>query len=328
VFGSASAENKTRHGVREHAKKKLKQRLRYQGKGMDRNIPLASRALNAMRSSGPAAILGRLPRPQLRTLLQRWVRSRKDPAAEESYIVQKSDFGIRVADMHARIDRVEMLVTRMYRQRGYETQSGTPDQEADGTNLKRVTLEACRDSRTVGTITVGLDGPDGLNAEELYAKEIVPFRERGARLCEFNRLALDVELCGKDALGYLFHLAVIFAYRIHRATDLFIEVNPRHAAFYRRKLGFAVIGEERICRRVNAPAILLHQELRSISEQVVRHGGFKIRENKSFYSFFMPPWEEKELIEEVRTMLSQTKLTTPNGTVRALPGGQPATSVG
>jgi hypothetical protein len=285
---------------------------------MDQNIPIAFRAFNAVRSAAPSVILDRLPHRQIRTLLQRWIRNRRSPKEEESYIVQKSDFGIRVADLHARIDRVEMLVTRMYRQRGYLTQAGASDPEAEGTNLKRVTLEACRNNKTVGTITVGLDGPDGLNAEDLYAKEIAPFRERGARLCEFNRLALDVEECGKDALGYLFHLAVIFAHRIHRATDLFIEVNPRHAAFYRRKLGFSVVGGEKICRRVNAPAILLHQELRSISEQVVRHGGFKIRENKSFYSFFMPPWEEKELVEEVRTMLAQTKLKTPNGSVRAL----------
>jgi hypothetical protein len=291
---------------------------------MDQNIPMAFKAFNAVRSAAPTAILGRLPHRQIRALLQRWIRSRKDAKEVESYIVQKSDFGIRVADLHARIDRVEMLVTRMYRQRGYETQVNANDPESEGTNLKRVTLEACRNNKTVGTITVGLDGPDGLNAEDLYATEIAPFRARGARLCEFNRLALDVEACGKDALGYLFHLAVIFAHRIHRATDLFIEVNPRHAAFYRRKLGFAVIGGEKICRRVNAPAILLHQELRSISEQVVRHGGFKIRENKSFYSFFMPPWEEKELVEEVRTMLAQTKLKTPNGSVQALKTGQQA----
>ena len=75
-----------------------------------------------------------------------------------------------------------MLVTRMYRQRGYETQTASADAEAEGTNLKRVTLEACRNNRTVGTITVGLDGPDGLNAEDLYASEIAPFRERGARV--------------------------------------------------------------------------------------------------------------------------------------------------
>jgi len=296
---------------------------------MDQNIPIAFRALNAVRAVAPTSILGRLPHRQIRTLLQRWVSNRKDPKADESYIVQKSDFGIRVADMHARIDRVEMLVTRMYRQRGYDTQVVAPaESETEGTNLKRVTLEACRNNRTVGTITVGLDGPDGLNAEDLYAKEIAPFRERGSRLCEFNRLALDVEECGKDALGYLFHLAVIFAHRIHRATDLFIEVNPRHAAFYRRKLGFSVVGGEKICRRVNAPAILLHQELRSISEQVVRHGGFKIRENKSFYSFFMAPWEEKELVEEVRSMLAQTKLATPNGNVQALKTGRLAARAG
>ena len=292
---------------------------------MDQNIPIAFRAFNAVRSAAAptTAILGRLPHKQIRTLLQRWVRNRKDQKAEESYIVQKSDFGIRVADLHARIDRVEMLVTRMYRQRGYDTQirGALSDSEFEGTNLKRVTLEACRNNRTVGTITVGLDGPEGLNAEDLYAAEIAPYRARGARVCEFNRLALDVEECGKDALGYLFHLAVIFAYRIHRATDLFIEVNPRHAAFYRRKLGFSVIGGTKTCRRVNAPAILLHQSLRSISEQIVRHGGFKIRENKSFYSFFMPPWEESELVAEIRSMLVQTKLTTPSGNVQRLMTG-------
>lgn len=289
---------------------------------MDQNIPIALRAFNAVRSAAPTAILGRLPHHQIRTLLQRWVRNRKDSKEEESYIVQKSDFGIRVADLHARIDRVEMLVTRMYRQRGYETQISAADTgEPEETNLKRVTLEARQNNRTVGTITVGLDGPGGLNAEDLYADEISPFRTRGARVCEFSRLALDVEECSKDALGYLFHLGFIFAYRIHEATDLFIEVNPRHAVFYRRKLGFSVIGEERICRRVNAPAVLLHQDLRAIEEQIVRHGGFKFRENKSFYAFLMPPWEEKELTEEVRAMLAQTKLETPRAQMRGLKAG-------
>jgi hypothetical protein len=86
-------------------------------------------------------------------------------------------------------------------------------------------------------------------------------------------------------------------------------VNPRHSLFYRRKLGFQVIGDEKICRRVNAPAVLLHQELASISEQITRFGGLKLKENKTFYSFFMAPWEERKLAEELASMLAQTRLT-------------------
>ena len=36
----------------------------------------------------------------------------------------------------------------------------------------------------------------------------------------------------------LFHIAYIFARRMHDRTDLLIEVNPRHVRFYERMLGF------------------------------------------------------------------------------------------
>ena len=58
-------------------------------------------------------------------------------------------------------------------------------------------------------------------------------------------------------LGTLFHLAYIHGRLIRGATDLVIEVHPRHASFYRRMLGFRIIGAERICPRVDAPAVLM-----------------------------------------------------------------------
>lgn len=232
-------------------------------------------------------------------------RRRRQDALQEHYLIKKTDFEIRLANLNRRLDTVEMLVTRMYSQRGYKTERTAESKPADF-HLNRVTLEACRQNETVGTITVALDGPAGLNAEDLYREEIRPYRDSGGRLCEFTRLALDVDKCGKDALGSLFHLAVIFAYNIHGATDLFIEVNPRHATFYRRKLGFKIVGKEKICRRVDAPAVLLHQKLSYISEQIIRFGGLKLKQNKSFYSYFMPPWEEREMATQIRTMLTRT----------------------
>ena len=244
---------------------------------------------------------------QIRKAIEQFIpRRRRQDAFQEQYLIKKTDFEIRLANLTRRLDTVEMLVTRMYSQRGYKTESAT-ESTAPASYLNRVTLEACRQDETVGTITVALDGPGGLNAEDLYREEIRPYRDGGGRLCEFTRLALDVEKCGKDALGSLFHLAVIFAYNIHGATDLFVEVNPRHAAFYRRKLGFKIVGHEKVCRRVDAPAVLLHQKLSYISEQIIRFGGLKLKQNKSFYSYFMPPWEEREMTEQIRAMLERTE---------------------
>lgn len=247
-------------------------------------------------------------------------RRKEERKGKADYIVQRHGFGIRMADTRRKFDRVEMLVTRMYRRRGYKVDTTVRNAMCGAVQLRSVTLEACRNGRTVGTLTVSLDRPEGLHAEELYREEIEPFRNPANKLCEFNRLALDIEQCGKEALGHLFHLAFIFAHPIHRATDLFIEVNPRHADFYRRKLGFDLIGGERICPRVDAPAVLLHQKLAVLSEQILRFGGLKTLQNKSFYSFFMPPWEERQLVEVILGMLASTELDSVPAAMSAVSG--------
>jgi hypothetical protein len=156
-------------------------------------------------------------------------------------------------------------------------------------------------------MTVHLGASEALQAETLYGDEIEVFRRRGARLCEFTRLALDAEECGREALACLFHLGFIFAYRIHRATDLFIEVNPRHALFYRRKLGFTRVGEEKVCPRVNAPAILLHKPLATFADELGRLGGVRTPDNKSFYAMCLPHEEENELVRAIEAMLAETR---------------------
>ena len=56
-------------------------------------------------------------------------------------------------------------------------------------------------------------------------------------------------------------------------TDAFIEVNPRHVAFYSRALGFTVASEARFCERVRAPSVLLHLDVETLDEQL----GFAVR---------------------------------------------------
>ena len=243
------------------------------------------------------------PRIAFHGFLKHVLRRPGDNGARQGYLLQRDDIGIRLADGHDRVDQVGMLVTRMYRQRGYLI----PVSEADARDsIRRVTLEACHRNQTVGTLTVNLGADEGLHAEELYGTEIAAFRCKSARLCEFTRLALDANDCGKDALACLFHLGFIFAYRIHHASDLFIEVNPRHALFYRRKLGFTLVGEEKICPRVNAPAVLLHKRLADFADELVRLGGLRTPQNKSFYALCLTPWEENDLVHAIEDMLAES----------------------
>jgi hypothetical protein len=53
---------------------------------------------------------------------------------------------------------------------------------------------------------------------------------------------------------------------IHGVTDAFIEVNPRHATYYKRLYGFETAGSPRTCPRVNAPAVLLRLRLERIHQ--------------------------------------------------------------
>ena len=216
-------------------------------------------------------------------------------------LLTKDGVEIWLADSNSG-EEVDKLVSRMYRQRGYLIPQAR--MRSGRSAIRRVTLEARHEGTTVGTLSVNLGGSAGLNAEELYADEIAPYRRRGGTVCEFTRLALDSENCSKQALACLFHLGLVFAIHIYRASDLFIEVNPRHALFYRRKLNFRPAGREKICPRVDAPAVLLHKDLEVCSHEIGCFGGFRAPENRTFYAFMLTPGEEGAAVATVRNLLT------------------------
>jgi hypothetical protein len=190
---------------------------------------------------------------------------------------------------------VDRLIDRMYRSRGYLVASDRANRPAGSS----MTLEAVRGAATIGTLTVHLAEQHALNAETLYASEIRPYRQTGRRLCEFNRLAMHTGETSKEALAAIFHIGMVLAHRIYDATDLFIEVNPRHAPFYRRKIGFNLIGEERICPRVNAPAMLLHKDLAICAEEVSQRSRSLDPGHESFYTFALTPEEENRVLHNI-----------------------------
>jgi hypothetical protein len=176
----------------------------------------------------------------------------------------------------------------MYAWRGYAGTHRLDD------NPNRISLSATDHGEVVGTVTLGIDSPVGLLADEMFKDEIDRFRACGAKVCEITKLAFDPKVRSKEALASLFHVMFIYGRRLHKCTDVFIEVNPRHRRFYETMLGFKRIGELRTNPRVNAPGWLLWNSLDYVEDQIVRFGGTKSSENeRSLFPYFFSQKEEE-----------------------------------
>jgi hypothetical protein len=194
------------------------------------------------------------------------------------------DFCVRRAATRREQANTACLVKEMYSRRGYSTAGIVSLPRRDNT----ITLDAQSGDDVVATLTVRLDSKDsGLYADSLYRSEIDAVRDTGRSVCEVCKLAVDPRYGSKELLASLFQLGYLYAHVIHRASDVFIEVNPRHAGFYKRMLGFEEAGGLRICPRVNAPAVLLHVELAYMRRQIELHGGHgHLTNEKSLYPYF------------------------------------------
>jgi len=201
-------------------------------------------------------------------------------------------YTVECADPHRHDHAVRLLIERMYEWRGL----APVDTDLHATRPDRITLVASDEHEIFGTVTLGLDGRDGILADALYPEELDRLRSRGARLCELTRLAMDTHHNAKEVLGALLHLVYIHGRLIHGVTDVVIEVHPRHAGFYQRMIGFSYIGEERICPRVNAPAVLLHLELAHMDEQIALYGGTGDPGVRTLYPYFLSPEEQDRIL--------------------------------
>lgn len=186
--------------------------------------------------------------------------------AEEGIRNGRQEFKVRLATTEDDHKSASLLIEKMYSWRGYEV-------DPLGQNPNKITLVAHRENIVAGTVTLGLDNPRGLVVDELYKTEVDILRSQGRRIAELTKLAVDESVASKSVLAALFHIAFIYAFHIHKYTDFVIEVNPRHVSFYKRMLGFNMIGKEKMCPRVGAPAVLLHIDLDYIDRQITKLGG-------------------------------------------------------
>ena len=220
-----------------------------------------------------------------------------DPQRFRECLLARSGYQVRLADSPGQRNKANMLINSMYSWRGYSTDG---IELAQHHNPNSITLEASTEEQLFGTLTLGLDSDDGLLADALYQPEIDTLRSMGLKVCEITKLAFDPRYSSKESLASLFHLAYIYARDIYGGTDLLIEVNPRHASFYQRRLGFRQIGEMRTCPRVDAPALLLHGSLEYGAMQISKHAGSRNTKEKSLYPYFFSESEVLGLTNRIR----------------------------
>ncbi len=203
-------------------------------------------------------------------------------------------FKIRLADTDHGRNSASLLISKMYASRGYNVAKMEKDPS-------RITIAASDEGAVIGTVTLGLDSPKGILADEIFKDHADQYRARGARLCEITKLAFDPQVKSKMALASLFHVLYIYARYVYECTDVLIEVNPRHRRFYQTMLDFADQAEVRHNTRVDAPAYLMWLSVAHMGDQIERLGGTSSHPGveRSLYPYFFSKREEIGLAARV-----------------------------
>jgi hypothetical protein len=92
-----------------------------------------------------------------------------------------------------------------------------------------------------------------------------------------------------------------------------MEVNPRHQRYYERMLGCQVMGDQRINKSVNAPAVLMGTSFGLIRQRIARFGGQPAlaAQERSLYPFAFSAAQEAVIMGnmQARQRLVARRLT-------------------
>ncbi|MES1981062.1 MAG: hypothetical protein V4443_01180 [Pseudomonadota bacterium] len=224
------------------------------------------------------------------------LRTPRDLENSPRHDSERQAIRIRLTHSNEKMHDTRMLLQRKYASRGYTSSHLHKAPES-------LPLMAYQGDQVIGTLTLGLDTPKGLMIEELYQHEIDHLRAAGRKICEVTKLAVDQPQESKRVLGALFHIAYIYSH-VMGHTDVVVEVHPRHVSFYKRMLGFQEYGPERLCSRVNAPAVMLRIEIEHVERQIELLGGQRetARDRRSLYPYFLTKKDEAGIIKRLIRM--------------------------
>jgi len=193
---------------------------------------------------------------------------RRRRAVESDLFDDAEEIDLCVAKSYREREEADELVYQQYSARGYSVAEPGSKPHAAREDARRESVIIARiGGRVIGTMTVGIDSPNGLLVDEANREAIDPLRAQGHRLGEVVRFALDRQVDSRYVLASLFNAAHGIM-EANRLGYVFIEVNPRHVAFYRRAFCFKVVGEEKRCPRVGAPSVLLRMRVADFSSKI------------------------------------------------------------
>ena len=225
------------------------------------------------------------------------------PSEANGQVTREDQFKIRLAHNDERTRDAKFFVEKRYGEAGYHGAGGSPSSGCP----ESVTLSTYKGEQVIGTQTLGFDVGKGLLADELYKAEIDVLRARGGDVAEITKFALDTKQTSKRFLAAMFNVSYIYLRKLWRYSDVVIEVNPSHAAFYIRMLGFTEIGSERMCPRVHAPAVLLWLDLAEVERKIAEVAGKHelAKQDRTLYPYFFPPQEEARITDRLQRAESE-----------------------
>lgn len=221
----------------------------------------------------------------------------EEPVQSSARLTREDQFKIRLAHNDERTRDAKFFVEKRYGEAGFQGVGGASSNSCPDS----ITLATYQGEHVIGTQTLGFDVGNGLLADELYKVEIDALRARGGTVAEITKFALDTKLTSKRFLAAMFNVSYIYLRKLWRYSDAVIEVNPSHAAFYKRMLGFKEIGPERMCPRVHAPAVLLWLDLVEVERKVAEVAGQHelAKQDRTLYPYFFPPQEEARITDRL-----------------------------
>lgn len=152
---------------------------------------------------------------------------------------------VKIAAERSEWEEAYLLVTENYRSRGYEPANArgirfTPFHALPDTT----TFVAKHEGKVVATLSLVMDNMLlGLPMESIYGPEVAELRKANRRLVEVTSLA-DKGLSIREFVPVFVSLMRLMThYSVSQNADaLVITVNPRHANFYKRVMGFVPLG--------------------------------------------------------------------------------------
>jgi hypothetical protein len=132
---------------------------------------------------------------------------------------------------------------------------------------------AHHEGKLAGSMSVRIDSPRGLAADELYREELDALRGGNQKLVELIQVSVDLNSVPRRVLAGLFHTAYLFAGTVQAADYCLLVASARHADFFYASLGFDYVGDERLNRRAGVPIALLAAHLPTVLAALARLGG-------------------------------------------------------